>query len=409
MIFLGALLFAQAKGRVLNICCWNEEFMSRVVDYYPGYNKSNDTIGKVKVNWILVPSVGNRYQDVVDEALKNRSSVKADDRIDLFLVEPDYALKYLDSDSVMTISDLGITDNDLKNQFKHTKDIGKDSNGNLKALSWIVVPGVFVYRRSIAKNVLGTDDPVKVQNMINTWEKFDAVAKKMDQKNYFMLSGYEDAFRVFYDNMKSPWVIDGKINIDESIKSWVKQTKTYSDEMYNCATDMWGPDWHNGMMQDGNVFGYFGPDWFINWVMPHDDESVFGDWAVCKGPGSFTWGGTYICAASGTDNADLIKDILLKMTCDEKVMKKIAVECGDIVNNDNVISYMANSDYGNQFLGGQNPYQCYLESARAIDKSKVTMYDAWLNEVFKAAMKDYFDGKVTEQEAYENFYDMILE
>lgn len=409
MIFLGALLFAQAKGRVLNICCWNEEFMSRVVDYYPGYNKSNDTIGKVKVNWILVPSVDNMYQDVLDEALKNRSSVKADDRIDLFLVEPDYALKYLDSDSVMTISDLGITDNDLKNQFKHTKDIGKDSKGNLKALSWIVVPGVFVYRRSIAKNVLGTDDPVKVQNMINTWDKFDAVAKKMDQKNYFMLSGYDDAFRVFYDNMKSPWVIDGKINIDESIKSWVKQTKTYSDEMYNCATNMWSADWFYEMNQDGNVFGYFGPDWFINWVMPHEYESAFGDWAVCKGPQSFTWGGTYICAASGTDNADLIKDILLKMTCDEKVMKKIAVECGDIVNNDNVISYMANSNYGNQFLGDQNPYQYYLESARAIDKSKVTMYDAWLNEVFKAAMKDYFDGKVTEQEAYENFYDMILE
>ena len=36
----------------------------------------------------------------------------------------------------------------------------------------------------------------------------------------------------------------------------------------------------------------------------------YGDWGVVKGPQGYFWGGTWICAAAGTDNQDLIKDIV---------------------------------------------------------------------------------------------------
>ncbi len=36
----------------------------------------------------------------------------------------------------------------------------------------------FAYRRSIAKDVLGTDDPDKVQEALSTWDKFDKVAEQ---------------------------------------------------------------------------------------------------------------------------------------------------------------------------------------------------------------------------------------
>ena len=36
--------------------------------------------------------------------------------------------------------------------------------------------GTFAYRRSIAKQVLGTDDPNEVQKKLGTWSDFDNVA-----------------------------------------------------------------------------------------------------------------------------------------------------------------------------------------------------------------------------------------
>ena len=101
------------EGKVLNIYCWNEEFKSRMTDHYPGYKKVSDTegkIGDVTVKWTITPSDDNAYQNALDEALKKQDSAAADDKIDLFLVEADYALKYVDTDYTMPVKDLGITD-----------------------------------------------------------------------------------------------------------------------------------------------------------------------------------------------------------------------------------------------------------------------------------------------------------
>ena len=150
------------EGSVLNIYVWNEEFKSRVTDHYPGYEEVDATTGKigdVTVKWNITPSDDNAYQNNLDATLLKQESAAADDKIDLFLVEADYALKYVDTDYTMPIADLGITDADLANQYQYTKDIVTDSNGVLKGVSWQGCPGVLFYNRDAAKEVLGTDDP----------------------------------------------------------------------------------------------------------------------------------------------------------------------------------------------------------------------------------------------------------
>ncbi len=102
----------------------------------------------------------------------------ADDKIDLFLLEADYALKYVDTDYTMPVADLGITDEDLKDQYQYTKDIVTDSNGVLKGVSWQGCPGVLFYNREAAKEVLGSDDPSEVQNYVSDWDTFNDTAEE---------------------------------------------------------------------------------------------------------------------------------------------------------------------------------------------------------------------------------------
>ena len=415
-LFTGCAKKEVAEGKVLNIYCWNEEFQDRFNTYY-----ASKVPADVKVNWIITPNQNNAYQDKLDETLKAQDSAAADDKVDLFLVEADYALKYVDTPYTLDVKkDIGLKDKDYANQYQYTKDIMTDSKGKLKGVSWQACPGGFCYRRSIAKDVLGTDDPVKVGAALADWSKFDAVAAQAKAKGYFMLSGFDDAFRVFSDNVKSPWVIGDKINIDPSIKNWVKQTKTYTDKGYNNKANLWSAESTQGMGKNGKVFGYFGPAWFIDFCMapatlddPNGAKALgngsYGDWAFCKGPQGFSWGGTWLCGAAGSDNVKLIKDIMYTLTCDSDVMTTLAKEKGDFANNEKAMTAVANSNYQNPFLGGQNHMKFFLDSAKSINKANMSAYDQGMTETIQTCMADYYNGKVDEDTAWNNFYTSIME
>lgn len=91
------------EGTVLNVWCWNVEFQSRFNDFYPevkeiAEDKSTTTLNDgTIVKWIINPNENNDYQNKLDEALLAQENAAADDKIDIFLIEADYALKYVDS------------------------------------------------------------------------------------------------------------------------------------------------------------------------------------------------------------------------------------------------------------------------------------------------------------------------
>ena len=402
-------------GKTLRIYCWNSEFQDRFNEYY-----SSKLPTDVKVEWVSNPNENNVYQTKLDEALMKQNSLPAEGRIDLFLVEADYALKYVGTDFTLdVINDIGLTKDDLSNQYQYTKDV-VTNNGVLKGVSWQACPMGFLYRRSMAKAVLGTDEPEEVQKYLSDWSKFDETAAKMKDNGYFMLSGYDDDYRVFANNASKSWVTDGKINVDDQIKKWVEQTKKYTDAGYNNRASLWSAESTAQMAKDGKVFGYFGPAWFMDFcfmdytladaTQPKEiGNGGYGDWAMCKGPQGSYWGGTWICGATGTDNLDLVKDIMKTMTCDKDTLVKITNKFGDFTNNVAAMTELANSDYGYAFLGNQNHIKILLESAQDIKISAASPYDQTMTEKLQGAMKDYFEGVVTEEQAWENFYATVLE
>ena len=416
---------AAEQGKVLNIWCWNDEFQTRFNDYYPEVEEaaedgSTTTLkdGTV-VNWIIEPNENNNYQTKLDEALLNQESASADEKIDLFLVEADYARKYTNSDATMNIADLNGVADATADQYDYTKEVVSDADGNVKGVSWQACPGLIAYRRSIAKEVLGTDDPEKVQEALADWDKFAETAKKMADKGYKMLSGYDDTFRPFYNNDAAPFVEDDKtINIDKNIMEWVKMTKEYTDNGWNNKTSLWAEDWNKDQGKDSKVFCIPACTWEIDFTLTGNadpdqtkdpEKSAWGDYAVCVGPVSWCWGGTWLTAAAGTDNTDLVSDIMIKMTTDPEILKKIATEKGDFVNSQSVIADLAENYEGNDFLGGQNHYALLSDSAANLSLKIASAYDQGIIETMQSAMKDYYDGNADLEKAKANFETAIKE
>ena len=400
-----------SDGKVLNIYVWNEEFKSRVTDHYPGYQKVDENTGKigdVTVKFVTTPNENNAYQNNLDDALRKQSSAAADDKIDIFLIEADYALKYIDTDYAMPLADLGITDKDVANQYQYTKDVVTDKNGKLKGISWQGCPGALFYNREAAKDVFGTDDAAEIQKKVSDSDTFSKTAEELKAKGYTIVSSVNDTYRVYSNNVTSKWVEDGKINIDANIKKWVDDSKAMVDAGYAKTYDIWGDDWKKGFRPEGKVFCYFGPAWLINFCMGAGDEGTIatnGGWGITEGPQSFNWGGTWICGATGTDNASLVKDIMIKLCCDEKIMKEIVEKDDDFVNNKPAMEAMAkDTNYKSAVLGGINPLDMYCKGAAVCDLSKMTIYDQACTEEFQKAMKNYFEGKASYEEALDLFY-----
>lgn len=407
------------EGKVLRIYCWNEEFQDRFSAYY------EDKLPEgIKVEWVITPNENNAYQDKLDQDLLNQDKASDDEKIDIFLVEADYALKYVNTDYTLDVmADIGLSEDDTSQMYQYTKDIVTDERGVLKGVTWQATPGLFAYRRSIAKDVLGTDDPEQVQEALADWTKFDEVAKKASDKGYKMLSGYDDSYRTFSNNVSAPWVDGTKIVIDDNIMNWVDQTKEYTDNGYNNKTSLWAPEWSADQGPEGKVFGFFYSTWGINFTLMENSletplseggaaevgNGIYGDYAVCQGPQSYYWGGTWICAAAGTDNVETIRDIMQTLTCDKDVMKQITLDTEDYTNNMAAMNEIAESDYESAFLGGQNHIALFAEAAPLIDMSNISIYDQGLTEEFQKAFKDYFDGNVTKEEALDNFYTAAIE
>ena len=413
--------FSHDTGKVLNIYCWNGEFRDCMIENYPGYKDNKDgtgRIGNVKVNWIIEDTYNMNYQDKLDKDLFRQNFSEDDKKIDIFLVEADYAPKYTNAEGVcVSMKELGLT-RYMSNQYQYTRDVVTDDRGRVNGASPVASPGLYAYRRSAAREVFGTDDPEKIQKYFSDWDKFAESAKKLSDEGWKILAGYDDAYRVYAQNVSDSWVVKGGLRVDDSLMDWVEQTKEFTDRGYNNRAYQWSGEWFDGMTSSGDVFGYFGSSWFIDyslsigsqddfWGEPEVGNGTWGDWAVIEGPAPYFWGGYWICVAQGSDNTGLAADIIYQLTCNEEIMEDMLTEAWPFCNNRQVMKRLVKDGEPNEFLGGQNALPLYCACADDIRIEHGTAYDWKVEQCFRDAVSDYFDNKVDMNTAIHNFYDEV--
>ena len=395
-----------AEGKVFNIYAWNEEFKGFFEKYY--------TVPEgVTVNWIITPSDNNAYQDKLDTTLLNQATAPDDEKVDLFLAEADYIQKYADSDFTQDITALGV--NDFSNAYKYTVQAASDENGVVKGVSFQCCPSALIYRRSIAKDVLGTDDPAEVQAKLDSWEKFEAVAADAKAKGYYMTASFAETYRPFSNNCTSAWVDENNnLQFDDQILAWIAQTEKFCENEYTLAdSGIWDQPKNDQMFADGKTMCFFGPAWYFNFCMGNaqdPEKGCSGDWAICEGPAAHFWGGTWLMAPAGTDNADVVADIMNTFINNEEVCTALVANEAQFSNNKAVNAKFAEDpNYGSAFLGGQNDVAVFSAMTDNIVWENHTIYDQACNEGLQNKLQEYFQGLVDKDTALNNFYKDINE
>ena len=415
---------ASEEGKVINIYSFNEELRTRVTFVYPEIVETSEdgTVSKLKdgteIHWIINPNQDGVYQDKLDEALSNQLSASDDDKVDIFAAELDYIVKYTDADieAAMTLESLGINpDTDLADQYDFTKTVASDQNGVMRASTWQACPGVLVYRRDIAKDVFGTDDPVEIGKKTADWATMKATAEELKAKGYYAFSSYADTFRTYSNNMAQEWVTAENpttIKVDQKLMDWVSDSKEWLDAGYFDPTvkGQWNSDWYTAMGSSSKVFAFLFPAWGIDTQMVPNWDGEAGAWAVTNAPLSYNWGGTYVLAATGTDNPQHVKDIILALTGNKENLTTITKKYSDFTNAKSVMETAATDDsFASDFLGGQNPYEYFSDSLASIKMAPLSAYDQGCVELIQNSFSDYFQGQVDFDKAKENFETAIME
>lgn len=415
---------ASNEGKVINVYSFNDELRKRITAVYPEIVDTSDdgTTSSLKdgteIHWIINPNQDGVYQDKLDEALNNQLTAADDDKVDIFAAEIDYVVKYTDADidAAMPLEALGINpETDLADQFDFTKTVASDQNGVMRASTWQACPGVLVYRRDIANEVFGTDDPEVIGEKTKDWDAMKATAEELKAKGYYTFSCYTDTFRTYSNNISTAWVTPENptvVKVDQKILDWVEDSKEWNEAGYfdPAVKGQWNSDWFTAMSSSSKVFAFLFPAWGIDTQLKPNWDGAEGSWAVTSAPLVYNWGGTYVLAAEGTDNPQHVKDILLALTANADNLTKISQKYADFTNAKSLMQTAATDDsFASDFLGGQNPYTYFTPSADSIKMAPLSAYDQGCVELIQNAFGDYLQGQIDYDKAKENFETAIKE
>lgn len=352
----------------------------------------------------LVLSTNDVVELIVD-SLTNDSNP-----IDMYCV-PSYAIEFIKgelAEYACTYKDLGIN---VKKALKKADipkcviDNGTNSAGEVVALPYMADVSIFVYRRSVAKEVWGTDNPDEINKIIGggsgSWEKFKQAARTLKEHDYYIVPGFTDLAYSVDDN--DTMSTSGDIN--PAWEEYMDVSKFLYDNGYIKDTESWTDQWLKDLDNDGNkIFAYITISDLYQYL--YLDNSA-GDWAVCMAPYNIVHNqNSGMLISKNSPNKDILGPFIEWLTLDPSengYQYKAASGALNINSNIegekiSVISgtVLKNVDSSREFLGGQNINPIIykiLKKPHFLSKgSNSNKFYYWKN-----AIKSYlYDGKSKE-------------
>lgn len=313
--------------------------------------------------------------------------------------------------------------------------VGQDSEGIQRAISYQITPAGIYYRRDIAKEVFGTDDPDEVGKLFKDYPTILDTAQKLKDAGYRIFSS-DAEMGVFSGD--SAWVVDGVLNVDQARFDYMDLCVDLYQKDLTAYANQWSTPWYQAMagevpiltadiqnyaddsvnvwdatefaeatkgMDTTTVFAFGLPSWGVL-TMRDNVGDTSGLWGVCKGPSSGFDGGTYIGISSQSNRKDTAWEFVKFWTLNEDTADWwIDFSQGDTVSLKSALE--KHKDDENAIYGGEKLYQFWLEQAKEIDTSKVTRYDQAIGDAWGNAISAVKTGQMTKEEAVNDFYDTI--
>lgn len=387
------LLFAQGaqeqKDETVTLEVWARG--DEIKQWVPGFEAANPSI---KVNVTVIPD-----QEMTAKLITVLGSGKGVP--DLFMQEASYITYLVEAGCFADLNEAPYHINDYKdNIWDAVLKVGTDSTGVVRALTWQANPGAIIYRRDIAEEFFGTDDPEEVAKALDSDEKMLEVAAAMKEKGISFVSCFKDLYDSKVASREHAWVEDGKLVIDDALLDFLDMAKEIITKGYDLGVDQWASEWIAAVESD-SLFCYILPPWGYQYVVKPAANTTIGKWAITTPSTSYISGGSYLGIYEDTPHKEEAWAFFEYVMLNEDALYDYAKQSGDFVVLKSVCEKLAESE-GEEVLGGQNPNGMFIEAMQHEFKALNTEYDSQLNDAFVSAIKAYASG-LTKEEAINQF------
>lgn len=425
---------APAGAEVLNVWSFTNEINTMAVAF-EGKNPGVD------VKYTMIPMTNGEYQT------KLKAALGTSDAPDVIALEAAFVKQFVESDMLADLGEL-LPVAEAGQIYPFVLDVGSN-DGVTKAYAYQATPGALFYRRSLAKEYFGTDDPAEIQALLSDFDKFTeaaAVVKEKSGGDTYMVASSGDFQNPFFANREQPWVVDDTLVVDPMVNKYVETAKLFRDEGYEAQATQWQEGWFAGMndsLADANgnpkkVFSYFLPTWGLPYVLAPNAKAAdgssdtSGDWGVITGPLPYQWGGTWLGVLKDSAKMDLAKKFIEFATLDGENLTNWATGVytneylkaidpnvpddqmqapGDFVSSkvvvDKIIPSFDDSELS-AFLAGQNSYGGFAEAAPSVNAKLMQGSDDAIQRAMNDPLNQYLNGDITEEEMWSAWKEALL-
>jgi cellobiose transport system substrate-binding protein len=307
-----------------------------------------------------------------------------------------------------------------ENLAAYTVEVGSDENGALRGVTWQCPVGAIYYRRSLAKEYFGTDDPQEISDLFSSLGSIVDVARDLNERSggeVKLIGSYDQLRGLYNSSLERPFVVGNEINLDPALIEYFETAKTLYDEDLDWKTIQSNANFA-GLMENGQVFCLMSATWALNYLIMPVYPDTEGDWGLASPPVPFTIGGTWMGIYPGSENKELAYTFLNYVFSNEDFLFDYATELGDYVSNVEVqqrIGNMTPEETADlplfKFVKNQNVYAFFNnELANGVRSELFTEYDFTITNagVLNAAIDMYITGRKSLDEALDQYSDDLI-
>ena len=341
------------------------------------------------INTVVVPL--SEYQIALNVVLMSND----DNCPDIIQTEVSFYQRYLSSDMIAPLSDVGISLDDLEAAGIYAYLIENSVyEGELKALPAESVAGTWIYRRSVAKEYLDVDTPEQMAELIKDWNTVLDTARKLKEASggkAVMFPGFQDWQHAMMARNPEPYIRDGiPVFSQEIYDFWEFSYTVFNEKLIPTNRLLMTPSWYEAIRgeSDVQILGTFGAPWVLSYqigeMLGGPGKTTYGDWAITLPPTPFYMGGSYMMIPANSkkkmEAAEFLRWYCLD-TSENGFMQYMVdingLPASGVVNERNV------DGFSNPVCDGQNTLAVLMEaSSMNYVNRQQTVYDIWCTDYF---------------------------
>jgi multiple sugar transport system substrate-binding protein len=197
---------------------------------------------------------------------------------------------------------------DKSKVFDYLEPLTSNTKGETIALEQSLTPGAIAYRRDLAKQYFGTDDPKELEALFPTLDAMIEKGKEVKEKSngeVYMFASLGELNEIFTAQSQNPLMDGDVVDVTGKMKEVIANVTKVRDAGIVDKLELWSPQW-NASFADGKHIFFPAANWAPQYVIKPNDKDGEGRWGLMKPPGEmYSWGGTVFGISKTSENKEL--------------------------------------------------------------------------------------------------------